>query len=266
MRIGQWINSKKATASSRWTASGSSSSRPSSAAAAAGVATTDTTVTAINLGTNCGAKIAGNHHHQTMSIASDHSNQKTKDQRRALQERQNSRRAVATTTMTANEAIVASFAERLNLEQDVGPLFADTADLLFQEAPMTVSGFQDEMRNIHKSFPDFRIAPVDGAPITERPDGTVHVTFCVTGTHTGPAYSFGPYPAIETTGIAIQLDAEYVSPCFVWLLPCVLAWLLSLSFVSAAKTFLLFPTSHTSTHLNESGCLLWQQRMQVHHT
>lgn len=82
------------------------------------------------------------------------------------------------------------------------------ADIMFKEAPMTFMGFREEMTRIFESFPDFKLNLV--RPLKEQPDGRVEATLFATGTHVGKPYSFGPFPEIAPTGIAIKLEPEYV--------------------------------------------------------
>jgi basic membrane lipoprotein Med (substrate-binding protein (PBP1-ABC) superfamily) len=110
---------------------------------------------------------------------------------------------------TANEAVVANMMNRTNAgeQDDPATFYTDDAELVFQDAHMTVRGLQDELQKLSKSFPDFHFRVHDGS-LEEQPDGTVYVRFNAVGTHTGAPYAFGPYPEVKTTGIRVEMDAE----------------------------------------------------------
>jgi hypothetical protein len=86
-------------------------------------------------------------------------------------------------------------------------IFADDADICFPEASMTASGYSAEFTKLYRSFPDLHMIRI-GDIIEHEEDGSVSITVQVFGTHTGEPYSFGPYPEVYATGIAVQLDPE----------------------------------------------------------
>jgi hypothetical protein len=89
----------------------------------------------------------------------------------------------------------------------VPSIFAENAEFCFPEASMTASGYTAEMTKLYRSFPDWRLALV-GDIIEHEDDGSISITVVASGTHTGAPYSFGPYPEVVATGIAVQLDPE----------------------------------------------------------
>lgn len=108
---------------------------------------------------------------------------------------------------TRNEQVVAEFVRYVNEHENFGCLFHDRADILFKEAAMTLDGFLEEWEKIFKSFPDFSMR-VEGGIREQEADGTVIAVFCVSGTHTGAPYCFGPFPEIEATNIKANNDPE----------------------------------------------------------
>lgn len=115
---------------------------------------------------------------------------------------------VPVTLLTENEQVVTDHLQHINNREEMTHFHAD-ANIMFKDAPMTLGGFQEELRRIFDSLPDFKLHIV--GPIQEQADGTVLATMYATGTHTGKPYSFGPFPEVDPKGTAIKLDAEYVA-------------------------------------------------------
>eukprot|EP00977_Amphora_coffeiformis_P030324 scaffold46265_cov183-Amphora_coffeaeformis.AAC.4 len=84
----------------------------------------------------------------------------------------------------------------------------DECTVNFVESQMPYHEFSEEIKNLFSSFPDLSFAWND---VKQTSPNIVEIgVFQASGTHTGKPYGFGPYPPIESKGIAVKNDPEKV--------------------------------------------------------
>lgn len=108
--------------------------------------------------------------------------------------------------VTPKEAVAIALMEKMNAHESVMSYYHPRAEVLFQDAKMTISEFVAEEESIVASFPDLKFVTIQ-AP-KEQKDGTVVSSAYAHATHTGAPYGFGPYPAIESKGVYCRNDPE----------------------------------------------------------
>ena len=114
------------------------------------------------------------------------------------------------TLPTESKAVQAAkrFVETFNSHdaESIAKTMSPTCSIEFIEAKMSCDSFMEENRMVLKCFPDINFAYKSVKDIA--PNVAFIDKLCVTATHTGAPYGFGPYPAIEPKGYKIKNDPE----------------------------------------------------------
>lgn len=108
-----------------------------------------------------------------------------------------------------NEKTVALFFQLINrhrIQEIATQCFAPNGTIAFQNMSTAIGEFCTEMESIVMSFPNFDIS---FTTIAEKSFGIVVVEDGVaTGTHTGAAYGFGPFPPVAKSHRTVRNDPE----------------------------------------------------------
>lgn len=113
--------------------------------------------------------------------------------------------------MTAKKHLIDVMRVHVSKERHL-TFYAPNAEIVFGGVRMLIEHFVEEHDNLLRSFPDFDVA-LNDSDVSEDAESGI-VTFhniVASGTHTGAAYGFGPYPSVATTGIRCVNDPETVA-------------------------------------------------------
>jgi hypothetical protein len=113
------------------------------------------------------------------------------------------------TTCPPREIIIAqNYIDILNSHNSklLMSILSSTAMYNFNGVEVLSSSIVEVHEHVEKSFPDFHL-PYERIEVIS-PGVVKIINIRATGTHTGVPYTFGPYEAIEATGVKVQNDPE----------------------------------------------------------